>query len=153
MKAHILILGVILFFTLNGFRNSFSQHDKKFNRSPLTPIQDSTCMSFNNFLELFSSDSTFQLNHILFPLKFTSIDMEEDEFIDLIKKEDWKFLQLGNNSETKNRNTNSHQQSIELGVDKAKILIRGIDNGISIDFVFEKRNGNWILIEWNDYSI
>jgi hypothetical protein len=40
----------------------------------------------------------------------------------------------------------------KVGKSKTIIEIRGIDNGIIMDFFFEKKNGKWILVTWIDSS-
>jgi hypothetical protein len=45
-----------------------------------------------------------------------------------------------------------YTQTINNLGNKAVVVCRGIDNGICIDFYFEKSNGEWYLLIWKDGS-
>jgi len=103
---------------------------------------------FIDFLTKFTSDSVFQINHILFPLPVSLIDYDDDyEIIEkTVLKEDWKCLQwtmvqlmVLSNIDTKNKYRNIH--------------IRGVENGIGVEYIFENINGNWKLVRFEDYSM
>ncbi len=138
------ILGIILVLNINFFAD-FKTVKQDHN--------DSDKNDFKEFLELFSKDSTFQMNHIAFPLKYTSVDIEDNKEESYINKENWELLNFDYNPEIQNRETDAYQQFIEVNIDSAKVLIRGIDNGINIDFQFLKTNGSWTLTVWNDNSV
>jgi len=119
-------------------------------------LQSLECLSINkapdiefiDFLTKFTSNSVFQSNHILFPLPVTLIDYDGDyEIIEkTVLEEEWKSLQWAigqlmvlSNIDTKNKYRN--------------IYIRGVENGIGVEYTFEKINGNWKLIRFEDYSM
>jgi len=146
-----IVVGII--FMLNCFTTANGQGSEQNCSSQNQNVQDSVVTDFKQFLELFSADSEFQMNHVVFPLKYISVDIEENEEIKLIKRQDWKMLHFKNDSQTQNRDIDAYDQVIEINSDSAKVLIRGIDNGINIDFIFEKKDESWFLIEWGDYSV
>ncbi len=102
---------------------------------------------FNLFFDLFSKDSIFQTSRIRFPLKRMTQEIEKDSpSIGWIKKEYWKFLKL------ENKVFDNYSIEIQENIDAAIIEIRGIENGIYVNFNFIKENDKWILILWEDYS-
>jgi hypothetical protein len=102
---------------------------------------------FNQFFELFNQDSIFQVSRISFPLtvKINNEDYEQVDYI--ISKEEYNTLNL--NIKTEYRD---YKQKLILKKNKAIITQRGTNNGIFIDYIFEKRNGKWQLITWIDLS-
>lgn len=107
---------------------------------------------FYKFLDKFNTDSIFQIGHINFPIKYTIIDIEDKKETDWIKEQDWTMLVLKNSDYVVNRNIDAYEQFVEIEENSAIVKLRGIENGIRIDFIFEKHNGIWILKEWIDSS-
>ena len=104
---------------------------------------------FINFFTKFLADSTFQMNHIHFPLLATLVDYDNDDYPLITKTiplEDWKYwrvsinqLMVLSNIDTKNKYRTIH--------------FRGVENGIAVIYTFEKINESWKLIEFEDYSM
>ena len=107
--------------------------------------------NFETFIYRFSTDSIFRIEHIKFPLKYGYLDdnkegyprktgylTEENVFpFDFFDKDEFVFF---------------HSNDIN---NEKRILIhlRGVENGISAFYYFEKFNDTWILIEYNNYSM
>jgi len=117
------------------------------------PTKSAVDNSFNVFIEKFSSDSVFQLSRTKFPLKVKWYDLDNHNdsiiYIDRSKFEIMDFR--------KKKSTGHHdqwEQNIQIGKDNASatIEIRGIENGIMVDYLFETINGAWMLIEIDDSS-
>lgn len=110
--------------------------------------------NFNIFLKYFSKDSIFQISRVNFPLKVKELD--SDENFETIEKNidisEYKKINLNYSNENLTKETDKYSQNIKIGTDKAVIEIRGIDNGIHTDIVFEKKKGKWKLITWIDSS-
>jgi hypothetical protein len=108
---------------------------------------------FNRFLEEFSADFQFQLNRIKFPLKTTTFDSElNKEFVVLQSKSKFKQLDfriVNSNSKFDNWTQNRVVDKLK---NSAEVQIRGVDNGIYIDYSFKKINNTWMLIEITDAS-
>ncbi|MCW3808070.1 DUF4348 domain-containing protein [Plebeiibacterium marinum] len=151
-KISLILFGIFLILKVSCFARPIGNITGKNYCSQTEKTTESTVFDFQKFLEIYSSDSIFQLNHVVFPLKYISVDIEDNEEIKMIKKEEWKSLHFKSELETQDREIDGYKQLIEIESDTAKVLIRGIDNGIYIDFIFEKRNKSWFLIEWGDYS-
>jgi hypothetical protein len=105
---------------------------------------------FIDFLTKFSKDSTFQLNHILFPLLATLIDYDDDDYPFITKTiplEDWKHLLWAS----------INQLLVLSNIDSdnkyRNVYFRGVENGIGVEYTFEKINENWKLIRLEDYSM
>ena len=52
----------------------------------------------------------------------------------------------------KTKDSDKYEQIIKIEGNKATIELRGIDNGISGDYYFEKIDGKWTLVTWIDSS-
>lgn len=106
---------------------------------------------FNSFIEKFSTDTAFQISRTQFPLKISWHGIESDttmyrnksafEFIDFKEKEylgeldQWRqYMEIDKNNKS------------------AIIEIRGIDNGIHVDYIFKMINGLWMFTEIDDSS-
>ena len=109
---------------------------------------------FNRFLKKFNQDSIFQISRIKFPLKVTESDPEQDyETIErIIELKNFTKLNFEYPKDALTREFDKYSQKIKIEKDSAVIEIRGIDNGIFSDIVFEKINGKWKLKTWNDQS-
>ena len=107
---------------------------------------------FNIFLSYFNKDSIFQISRIVFPLKVQELELEDpSEMTDKVYyKKDHKNLDF--TPKKFETNIDNYTQHIRLEKNKSTIEIRGIDNGIIMDFFFEKRDGKWMLTSWTDSS-
>lgn len=103
--------------------------------------------SFNSFLVKFSTDKEFQLTRVDFPLNVKLLDIEDNEEIIKISKEEWEHENLLDTANIKTRDVDAYSQQTELADSTATIKLRGIDNGIRIDYNFQQRNGIWYLTD------
>jgi hypothetical protein len=107
---------------------------------------------FEKFIEKFSADSLFQVSRVNFPLPIVELDNDYNPINKRINKTDYSMMDLRYNDSLAKRQYDKYTQKIKAEGNKRTIEIRGIDNGIVIDVYFEKRNGKWVLIGWNDSS-
>ncbi|MBK7223981.1 MAG: DUF4348 domain-containing protein [Saprospiraceae bacterium] len=147
-----LILVTLLTGCVNSSTNSTSGQSNE-TQSPTIPAKEAMYNNFNAFVDKFSSDSTFQLSRTKFPLKIKWYDIDNDKD-SLIYKERSSFEMM---DFRKKKSTGQYDQwEQKIVVDKnntsATIEIRGIENGIMVDYLFEKINGAWMLIEIDDSS-
>jgi len=114
------------------------------------PINKTPDFEFIDFLTKFLEDSTFQMNHIHFPLPVSLIDYDDDNYPLITKTilwEDWKRLQWSfiyplmvlSDMDSNNKYRN--------------IFFRGNGNGIWVKYTFEKINESWKLIKFEDHSM
>lgn len=117
-------------------------------------IINNTDEDFNTFLLEFNKDSIFQISRIDFPLKVTEPNEEIDfETIEkLISKKDYRKLDFTYPKDALTREFDKFTQKTKFHKNNATIEIRGVDNGINSDIVFEKLNGKWYLKTWVDSS-
>jgi hypothetical protein len=116
-------------------------------------FNESIDRDFNAFIEQFSIDSAFQLNRIKFPLPIKQYNIENDKDT-IVYRQNSTFLKM---DFRKKKSGSVHDEwKQEIVLDKsgtnARIEIRGIENGIVVDYFFEKRNGKWMLVRVNDSS-
>ncbi len=109
--------------------------------------------NFNDFIDKFSTDSIFQISRIKFPLKSKWYDLDNDRD-SIIYKEKSNFKMMDFRKKKSAIQQDQWEQKIVIGKDHASatIEIRGIENGIMVDYLFEKINGVWMLIEIEDSS-
>ena len=134
-----------IFFTLFMITTLISCKNEKQNFSK-------TDEDFKVFLEKFSRDSLFQISRVNFPLTVKELDDDYESFEKKIEKNEYQKMDLRYHDSISKRELNKYTQQIKLNKNKATIEIRGIDNGIMTDIYFEKHDGKWILVSWNDSS-
>ncbi|MBF7091654.1 DUF4348 domain-containing protein [Flavobacterium sp. ALJ2] len=116
-------------------------------KKPEIVSDKSTQEDFNHFFKLFNHNIVFQLSRVRFPLK-VKINNDDLELVDyVIPKQEYTTINLDKKPEERN-----YKQQIILKKDKVTIQQRGIDNGIFIDYYFEKIDGKWQLVTWVDIS-
>ncbi|PTB96464.1 hypothetical protein C9994_07270 [Marivirga lumbricoides] len=108
---------------------------------------DNSDIDFASFLKEFSSNKDFQLQRIDFPLKIILLDIEDQEEIQTISKEEWQHVNLLDTANIETIDVDAYSQKIEVGESEAIIKLRGIDNGIRINYKFQQRKRRWYLIE------
>ena len=94
----------------------------------------------------------FQISRVKFPLRVRELDDEYESVEKKIEKNSYRKIDLRYDNSYVTRELSKYTQKIKLEGNKATVEIRGIDNGIMTDFYFEKRNGKWKLISWDDSS-
>jgi hypothetical protein len=108
---------------------------------------------FKVFLEQISEDSLLQKKRIAWPLKvvYLGLDNEPDSSF-YLQERDFSYMDF----RIKNRNTttDSWVQKIEIAPNysTAKVLFTGIDNGILVEYFFEKKPNGWVLVSLKDAS-
>ncbi|WP_375605109.1 DUF4348 domain-containing protein [Flavobacterium davisii] len=109
---------------------------------------------FKSFLEVFSKDSVFQVSRVTFPLVLEEwIDPETGTEKKLINKKAYETIDFRYPKDALTREYDRYTQTVKFKDNKAVVEIRGVDNGIYADYIFEKINGKWLLISCNNQSI
>ena len=118
-----------------------------FSTTTILAQQNNKAEEFASFFEKFNNNRTFQMSRIYFPLT-VKLNNDDFELVDyIIIKEKYTPINLNKNKEERDYN----QQTI-LKKDAVIIQQRGLNNGIFIDYIFEKRKGLWFLKTWIDKS-
>ncbi|WP_024769503.1 DUF4348 domain-containing protein [Aquimarina macrocephali] len=108
---------------------------------------------FKTFFKFFNKDSTFQISRIDFPLKIMEMNGEmSDVEPRIIELKDYEKMDLTYDKSFETREYDKYTQKVILDGSKARIELRGIDNGIHNNFEFEKIDGQWKMITWTDSS-
>ncbi len=107
---------------------------------------------FNNFFLKFTTDSLFQIERVRFPFLIKSLDTADKLTFEKIGRDKWKFLTFEYKDEYEKREIDAYTQETKLFADSAKIELRGVDNGIYIDFELYKEHGKWFLTSEKDFS-
>ena len=136
----------------NSSTKTASRHHNK-NLNAVIPTQDAVDNNFNDFIEKFSTDTAFQLSRTKFPLKTKWYDIN-NERDSLIYKERSEFEMIDFRKRKSIGLYDQWEQTIVVDKNNASatIEIRGIENGITLDFIFDKINEAWMLIEIVDKS-
>jgi hypothetical protein len=108
--------------------------------------------NFDDFFNNFRSDSLFQIERVKFPLTFVTWDIDDNLATEEISRENWRHLRLEYKNEFGTREIDAYTQETKIYADSAKIELRGVDNGIHVDYVFNKVDGQWTLTTERDYS-
>lgn len=82
-----------------------------------------------------------------------SWDIDQDKpTTDKLAIKNWRHLDFEYQDEYAKREIDAYTQVTEMYTDSAKIQLRGVDNGIRIDYEFTKVNERWFLVSKKDYS-
>jgi hypothetical protein len=112
---------------------------------------------FEAFFDKFKMDSLFQRERVEFPFLVESIDTDSDTGPDkfnkkYIQKEDWKYANFHYDESFATRGVDAYTQTIRIQLHNAVVQLRGVDNGIWIDYLFEKKVDKWMLVSEHDSS-
>ena len=122
---------------------------------PTTSIQNKKPLvqSFNHFIEKFSTDANFQKSRTKFPLKVTEYGTTDDGDT-IIYKERSEFVMVDFRQKKSTGRYDQWEQNIVVDKNNitARIEIRGIDNGIMVDYLFAKIDEVWMFVEVEDSS-
>lgn len=113
------------------------------------PIQDKNQLNedFYVFIDQFQSDSVFQKERIVFPLKNLIYNTESERFDEtVIDSIDWGFMDFL-------KLPNSYLKSfLKSSVDEIIYNIQIEETGVSVNYIFKIYNQKWYLIEIKDES-
>ncbi|MFK8266259.1 DUF4348 domain-containing protein [Capnocytophaga cynodegmi] len=108
-----------------------------------TPKSVST-PEFDEFFKKFNTDKSFQLSKIIFPITI-SIDEMGEISQKTIAKNKWEFDEIDENSDM-------YYVIKTVEGDNATVWLSGKENGINVEYFFEKRNEKWFLVSMKDSS-
>lgn len=109
--------------------------------------------SFNDFFQRFKSDSLFQVERVEFPFVVQYYSEDSDSLLsDEIQRRAWRHKGFEYEEEYSTREFDAYTQQVMIFPETARIELRGVDNGIWIDFFFKKIEGKWFLTIEKDFS-
>jgi len=104
---------------------------------------------FDQFIQQFSSEESFQLKRIQFPIRVIIPNTEHEGMAPMeetITKYDWEMLDLTYDSTYLTRPYDQYYQVVRYKNDTAVVEIRGINNGIYANYYFAMINKKWYLV-------
>ena len=106
-------------------------------------------IEFIGFIKEFSKDTAFQKKHTQFPLAKLISDPEKDYEITktTVEKKEWEKIDFINDIQDLMILTNTVKNS-----NYRNIYFRGVENGIYVKYIFEKKSGEWMFVKVEDYS-
>lgn len=104
---------------------------------------------FNEFVDKFSKEESFQMQRIKFPISIVVPDTDHEGMArieETISKYDWEQLDLTYDSTYLTRPYDQYYQVVRFKNDTAIVEIRGINNGIYADYYFALIEKRWYLV-------
>jgi hypothetical protein len=149
MTKNIFIL-TLFFFSSCGQKSTESiSSDKNTDSLAFSSIDDQE--NFNEFFKKFTADSLFQIERIKFPWRVL-MTTEDGKTVEETHKEDWTYSTFYYDDSYASRQEDAYTQEIKNYGDTVKLELRGVDNGIHVDYEFVKDSRKWILVSGKDYS-
>jgi hypothetical protein len=105
---------------------------------------------FNDFILRFITDSSFQLDRVKFPLKSQQWDLDEVDST-RIEKKDWNVVRLFGGEQYRSQIYDNFNKEMR-DTDERLFCWEGVENGINVEYRFNRIDGLWYLTEFNDYS-
>ncbi|MCD6012351.1 MAG: hypothetical protein K0Q79_2213 [Flavipsychrobacter sp.] len=128
---------------------SESEHEKNqkrdINRAEQTEDVSLANESFREFYKIFSSDSAYQVSHIIFPLLVETYDIDNDGFINsTMDRKEWGYMDFDLKK--------PYILKTESAIDTIKINIQMEETGVFVDYLFTTVNKTWMLVKVVDKS-
>ena len=105
---------------------------------------------FDDFILKFISDSLHQLDRIKFPLKSQQWNSDEVDSTRM-EKNNWKTVRLFWGEQYRPQIYDNFRREMR-DTDERLFCWQGIENGINIEYRFNRIKGLWHLTEFNDFS-
>lgn len=105
--------------------------------------------NFDLFIRKFSTQESFQLERIKFPINVIIPDDEHEGMAPMeetIGRYEWELLDLTYDSTYLTRPYDQYYQGVRYKNDTAVVEIRGINNGIYADYYFTLIDEKWYLV-------
>lgn len=131
----------------DGVVNDFGKYELKIDSTGHLIIKE----NFDDFIYKFINDSLYQLDRIKFPLKsLVQTDIDNVDTTE-IEKGNWKIDRLFRLDNYKAQIYDNFDRELR-DTDKRLFCWEGVENGIYVEYKFQRLNGRWYLIEYNDFS-
>ena len=162
------IVYYILFIILTGFFMSCSGCKNQNSSSEERPENELTAKldtfetqleepeDFHLFLEKFNHSEMFQMRRIKFPLPVIVPNMDDSAMRpveDTITKYEWETIDLSYDSTYLTREYDQYYQVSYTSKDTTILKLRGVNNGIHIDYIFTLSENRWYLVSFKDASL
>ena len=157
MKLY-LIKGILLLLFITSYNNCSSSQYRTNEKQKIKAVVSNKVEDFNKFIQLFYSDSSFQMSRINFPLKGTHYRNNGGDFelkkLSNWKKEEWKIIK--NIFPNKDSITVIDRDTYKRRISKTNTLVTEnifIENsGYNRLLKYAIKNGKWYLIYYEEAS-
>jgi hypothetical protein len=142
---------VFIAFMLFSCRTETTKQNE-INNQKISNVRDEE--DFTLFLEKFGEDSVFQLSRISFPISYYKIDIEDNKEEFVYQKNDFWYIDFSKDISAANKQTDAFESLTKMDGDaKATYIRKGIDNGIRMEYYFERNEkGEWWMVKVVDNS-
>jgi hypothetical protein len=123
--------------------------DKKTDSLTISKTEDGE--EFNEFFKKFTTDSLFQMDRTKFPFRVLWTT-EDGETVHETAKDDWTHSTFYYEDSYASRQVDAYTQETKHYGDTIKLELRGVDNGIFVDYNFVRDKGKWMLVSGKDFS-
>ena len=107
---------------------------------------------FDSFLQEFSSDSSFQISRIQFPIPFKTMNNDTYEEVNLtLSKDQWNFHSVLPSHELFTQTYDNFERALDKSGELVFSLI-GNSNGINVHYYFKRIGRKWFLVRFEDMS-
>lgn len=152
------VLGFVASELSQNFRNSNAESSQTISKSvenqqiELKNASTSNSENFDEFLQNFNSDSSFQISRIIFPLKKEALSQDFLEEVSFsIQKKHWRFLPILGSADFFIQISNPDEKGVEKS-NRKLLELNGIENGLYISYEFQLVDNQWFLVSWIDRS-
>lgn len=153
LRYSISIIALFVLFSScgNTTETNIKQTNNKQTDSTSLVLNEKVDNDFHEFITKFSTDTAFQLSRTKFPLKIGWHEIDRDTVI-FRTKSDFEFIDFRTKKFTGPIDQWEQNIVIDNKNKSATIQIRGVDNGIFIDYKFNMVDGAWLFTEIDDSS-
>ncbi len=149
-KTVVLIPFIILIFLISCTQNRDGKNERNgILTAESTDVNELDIEKFDEFVERFSQEESFQLQRIKFPISIIVPDTGHEGMAPMketIGRYEWEQLDLSYDSTFLTRTFDQYYQAVRFSNDTAVVEIRGINNGIYADYYFELIDRKWYLV-------
>lgn len=140
------IMIVSAFWIFSSCANEVSNDNKQISSSNQTEQEDTEIENFDHFFSKFSSDSTFQVSRIVFPIAVERYDIDKGSFdYSKMDRTEWGFYnikELGNEYITAiNKTDSTNVFTLQLS-----------ETGVYVEYLFIIQNNKWMMVKIIDQS-
>jgi hypothetical protein len=149
MTKNIFILIFLILLSCGTRSTDSTTLDKKTDALAISNLEDKE--EFSDFFEKFTADSLFQMERTRFPFRVLW-PTEDGETVHETAKESWTHSTFHYEDSYASRQVDAYTQEAKVFGDTARLELRGVDNGIFVDYNFLRDKGKWILVSGRDFS-
>lgn len=148
-----ILLNIMALLFIIGCTPNPSHHSDEAKEDALNQLE-AVDVDFYSFLNYFNSDTDFQKSRVLFPLKLEYLGENMEEIVqERIGADEYQIIDLSYSEDIMNREQDAYEQIVnKISDNMMSIELRGVENGINVQYRFQKILDRWYLEFIGDYS-